>query len=183
MNISIIVAISENNIIGNNGSIPWNIVNEQLLFKKITMGNILIFGRKTYESIGHSLPGRCNIIITRQKGYKAKGCIVANSFELALEISYRCCFYKKKYKKQDVFICGGAKIYELAIPLTNRIYLTTIHKNVDGDTYFPDFPFDKFKIVNSNFFSDTISYSLTIYDRTNKISTLSPQTWLLRYAL
>jgi len=160
MKISIIVAVSENKVIGNKGSIPWNIPEEQLLFKKITMGHTLIFGRKTYESIGRPLPGRRNIIITRQKEYKAKGCIIAHSLDQALFLGRG-----EKNDKKDIFIGGGKEIYKLAVPFVNRIYLTTIHKKIKGDTFFPDFPVDDFKVIHSESFIDTLSYSFKIYQR------------------
>ncbi len=129
--INIIVAISENNVIGRGNDIPWYIPKDLEHFKKLTTGNTVIMGRKTYESLPKEyrpLPNRVNIVITRDKSYQAKGCLVVNSLEEAL---------RKSDNNREIFIIGGGQIYREGLKFAERIYLTKIHKNIEGDTYFP----------------------------------------------
>lgn len=129
--INIIVATSENNVIGRGNDIPWYIPEDLEHFKKLTTGNTVIMGRKTYESLPKEyrpLPNRVNIVITRDKSYQAKGCLVVNSLEEAL---------RKSDNNREIFIIGGGQIYREGLKFADRIYLTKIHKNISGDTYFP----------------------------------------------
>lgn len=127
MTISIIVATAENGVIGNRGNMPWRLPADLAHFKRITTGHPIIMGRVTHESIGRALPGRYNLVITNEKNYQADGCEVANSLEEAL---------KKVTGEKEVFIIGGASIYEQALPKADRIYLTLIHARPEGDRYF-----------------------------------------------
>ena len=129
MLISLIAAMASNRVIGNKGDIPWKIPGEQMLFKKITLGHTVIMGRKTYESLGKPLPGRTNIVITRQKDYQAPGCKVANNLAAALA---DC-----SPDEQEAFICGGGQLYHESIGMADKIYLTVIPREMSGDTYFP----------------------------------------------
>tara|TARA_R110000751_G_C13615649_1_gene463910 strand:+ start:240 stop:710 length:471 start_codon:yes stop_codon:yes gene_type:complete len=129
--INIIVATSENNVIGKGNDIPWYIPKDLEHFKKLTTGNTVIMGRKTYESLPKEyrpLPNRINIVITRDKSYQAKGCLVVNSLEDAL---------RKADNDKEIFIIGGGQIYREGLKFAERIYLTKIHNNIEGDTYFP----------------------------------------------
>jgi len=129
--INIIVATSENNVIGKGNDIPWYIPEDLEHFKKLTTGNTVIMGRKTYESLPKEyrpLPNRINIVITRDKTYQAKGCLVVNSLEDAIT---------KADNDREIFIIGGGQIYREGLKFADRIYLTKIHKNISGDTYFP----------------------------------------------
>ncbi len=130
MRISLIVAMSENRVIGSHGGLPWRLSADLKRFKRLTMGHHIIMGRKTYESIGRLLPGRTSVIITRQAGYEVPGAIVAHSFDEALELAA---------DDSEVFIVGGAEIYRQALPRADRVYLTRVHATVDGDTSFADF--------------------------------------------
>lgn len=130
MDVSIIVAASENGVIGRNGQIPWRLPSEQALFKKITMGHPMIMGRKTHEAIGRALPGRTNIVVTSQPDYSAEGCSVVNSIDDALELA------KKARGSDEIFIIGGSEIYNQVMPKVSKIYLTRVHTKVDGDTFF-----------------------------------------------
>jgi dihydrofolate reductase len=131
MIISAVVAIGENHAIGKNNQLLWHLPNDLKHFKQITSGGTVIMGRKTYDSVGRPLPNRRNIIITRQK-LEIAGCEVVSSVEGALALCR---------DEKEVFIVGGAEIYRLALPLTNRIYLTIVHQNFDADAFFP--PLDK----------------------------------------
>ena len=129
--VNIIVSTSENNVIGRENGIPWYIPQDLKHFKKLTVGNTVIMGRKTYESLPKEhrpLPNRVNIVVTRNKKYEAKNCIVVNSLVDAI---------KKSDNDKEVFIIGGGQIYKESLKFAERIYLTKVHKHIEGDTYFP----------------------------------------------
>lgn len=126
--ISLIVAASSNNVIGVNGGLPWHLSDDLKRFKAITMGKPIVMGRKTYESIGRPLPGRQNIVITRQACFAAAGCEVVPSAESAVVAAANA---------PEIMVIGGAQIYELFLPQAQRIYLTRVCVEVDGDAYFP----------------------------------------------
>jgi dihydrofolate reductase len=128
MTVSIIVAIAKNNAIGKDNKLLWYLPNDLKHFKDVTTGHTVIMGRKTYDSVGKPLPKRRNIIITRQ-AISIEGCEVVNSLETALALCK---------DEDEVFIVGGAEIYRQSIPLTNRIYLTVIDQEFDGDSFFPE---------------------------------------------
>jgi dihydrofolate reductase len=128
MRISAIVAMSDNRVIGNHGQLPWYLPADLKNFKKITMGYPIIMGRKTWQSINRPLPGRHNIIITRESAFQAEECTVVNSLTAALNAAAG---------SDEVFIIGGASIYEEMMPLMQRLYITLIHENFEGDTWFP----------------------------------------------
>ncbi len=130
MQLSIIVAMDRNRVIGNNDSLPWHISADLKNFKKITMGKPIVMGRKTHESIGRPLPGRENIIITRDKTYQAEGCTVLNSID---EIFEYC------EGVEEVMITGGSEIYKYTLEQATRLYLTEVHTEIEGDTFFPEF--------------------------------------------
>lgn len=129
MEIAIIVAMTSQGLIGKNNQIPWHLPADLQRFKKITMGNPIVMGRKTFESLPSILPGRQHIVLTRNKDYHATGCnIVANwneVEELVAEVT-------------KVFVIGGADIYKYALPLAQQMYVTLVHANLEGETYFPE---------------------------------------------
>ncbi|MCL4637725.1 dihydrofolate reductase [Olivibacter jilunii] len=128
---SIIVAASKNNAIGKNNELLWHMPADLKFFRKTTSGHTVIMGRKTFESVGEALPKRRNIVITRQANFQADNIEVVNSLEEALAAC--------EHEKEEVFIVGGAQIYEQAMSLTDRIYLTRInHDFQDADTFFPE---------------------------------------------
>ena len=135
MIVSIIVAIGENNAIGKNNQLLWHMPNDLRHFKNTTAGRTIIMGRKTFDSVGKPLPKRRNIVVTRQD-ITIPGCEVVKSIEDGLALCKG---------EDEVFIGGGAEIYRLAIPLTNRIYLTIIHQNFDADTFFPEIDYKQWK--------------------------------------
>ena len=126
--ISLIVAVSTNNVIGADGDLPWRLSDDLKRFKVVTMGKPIVMGRKTYESIGRPLPGRQNIVITRRNNFTADGCDVVQSTEEAVEVAGGA---------DEVMVIGGSQIYAAFLPLAERIYLTRVHTEVDGDTFFP----------------------------------------------
>lgn len=129
MNINLIVAVDENNGIGKNNLLPWHLPADLKHFKTLTSGHPVIMGRKTFDSIGKVLPNRQNIVISRQNGLAIPGADVAGSLSQALDLCKN---------EEDVFVIGGAEIFEQALPLANVLYLTIIHHNFDADTFFPE---------------------------------------------
>ncbi len=128
MTISIVVAIAQNNAIGKDNKLLWHLPKDLKHFKEITTGGTIIMGRKTYDSVGRPLPNRRNIVITRQQ-IEIPGCEVVNSLDAALKLCTT---------ETEVFIVGGAEIYKLAMPLTDRVYLTIVHQDFEADTFFPE---------------------------------------------
>lgn len=138
MNISLVVAMSENNAIGRNGALPWHLPNDLKHFKQVTWGKPIIMGRTTYESIGKPLPGRTNIILTRDANFEAPGCTVLHSKEAVLEVCQA---------EDEIMIMGGAQIYQLFLPLVTKLYLTLVHTKIEADTFFPPLDFDAWQEV------------------------------------
>jgi len=135
--ISMIAAMGENREIGKDNKLLWHIPGELPRFKKITLGHPVIMGRKTFEAIlehrgGTLLPGRLNIVVTRNKRYKANGALVVHSLEEAVEVG-------KKKDKEEIFIIGGGQIYEQGIKLADKLYLTIVEGDFEADTFFPDY--------------------------------------------
>lgn len=130
MIISMISAMSKGRVIGLNGTMPWHLPADLANFKRITMGSPVIMGRKTYDSIGMPLPGRKNIVLSRSDGFSIKGCDVVSDLDSALELAN---------DENQIFIIGGQQLYQQALPLAQRLYLTHIDAQFEGDTFFPDY--------------------------------------------
>ncbi len=128
MKIVILVAFDQNRLIGRNNELPWHLPADLKYFKSVTMGHHIIMGRKTYDSIGKPLPGRISVVITKQQNWIAEGCVVAHS----LEDAFLQCGDEK-----EVFIIGGAQIFEQSISVATDLYITKILNEFEGDTYFP----------------------------------------------
>ena len=128
MMISIIVAASENGVIGVQGELPWRLSDDLRRFKQLTMGKPIVMGRKTWDSIGRPLPGRQNIVITRQADFDARGCDVVRSREAAVAAAQGA---------PELMIIGGSQVYELFLPDAARVYLTRVHAQIKGDAHFP----------------------------------------------
>ncbi|ADQ17703.1 dihydrofolate reductase [Leadbetterella byssophila DSM 17132] len=141
MEIALLVAVAENGVIGKDNQLLWKLRDDLQLFKKRTLGHPIIMGRKTYESIGKPLPGRTNIVISRNAGLKLEGCTVTSSLEEALEVA------QNLHPEQEIFVIGGGKIYELATPIATKLYLTKVNVVLEGDTYFDLKPFENWQIV------------------------------------
>lgn len=129
--ISLLVAHDANRVIGHNNQMPWHIPEELAYFKKISMGKAMIMGRKTFESIGRPLPGRLSIVVTRNTDYNAEGIVVAHELSEAIQ--------KAKDYSEEVVVIGGAEIFRLAMEKAERLYVTSIENEFEGDTYFPDY--------------------------------------------
>ena len=139
MIISLIAAMGKNRTIGKNNSLPWTLPADMQYFRDKTRGKPVIMGRKTYESIGKPLPKRLNIIVTHDNEYKAEGCVVVHSADEAL---------KAAGNVEEVMIIGGSQIYKEFLPKVNRMYLTFIDAEFEGDTYFPEYKIEEWKEVS-----------------------------------
>lgn len=160
--VSLVVAVSENRVIGKDNQLLWNLPNDMKFFKNTTWGMPVIMGRKTFESLGKPLAGRTNIVITRQADWNQPGTVVVPSLDKALESA-------SDTDAKEVFVIGGGQIYEQAMPIADRLYYTRVHTNVDGDTYFPAIDTTRFKLVSSLPFTaddrHKFAYTFEIWDR------------------
>ena len=138
--ISVIVAMAGNRVIGANGAIPWHLPEELKRFKRVTMGHHIIMGRKTWESIGHPLPGRTTVIVTRQQDYAAPGARIVNSLDAAIAACGG---------DDEIFVIGGAELYAQALPRAGRLYLTTVDVELTGDTVMPPFDMMEWREVST----------------------------------
>lgn len=147
--LSIIVAKANNNVIGGNNKLLWHLSNDLKRFKEITTGNTIIMGRKTFESLPKVLPNRHHVILTSNKSYKvdSDSVTVVNNVEEIIE--------KYSSSAEEAFIIGGGEIYNLLLPFTNKLYLTRIYKDFEGDTYFPSIDLSNWEVsYKSEIFSD-----------------------------
>ena len=164
MKISLIVAMASNRVIGLNNQMPWHLSADLKKFKKITMGSPILMGRKTYESIGRPLPGRTNIIVSRNLEYRQNGCMIFNDLKTAL--------IKACENADEIFVIGGSDLYETILPIADAIYLTIINKEFLGDAYFPGIDLnDWFEVERENINDDpdvAFSYSFLKFERANK---------------
>jgi dihydrofolate reductase len=165
MIVSAIAALSKNRVIGKNNDLPWRLPDDTKFFMLTTKGHHVIMGRKNYDSLDQKfkpLPDRTNLVITRQKDFKAPGCTVLHAIEPALDIA-------RKNSEQECFIIGGAEIYKLAMPLTNRLYLTEIDAEVQGDTYFPEVKKAEWKEISRKHHAadgrHRFAFDFVIYDK------------------
>jgi len=134
MKLSIIVAVAENGVIGRGGQLPWHLSADLQRFKRLTMGHAILMGRKTWESIGRPLPGRTSIVISRQNDFRSSydEVLVASNLDEALAQARRL-----NIESDEAFIIGGARIYEMSLPRADRLFVTRIHAQIEGEVYFP----------------------------------------------
>lgn len=164
--ISIIVAYSKNRVIGKNGKIPWNIKADMQHFKNLTTGNVLIMGRNTFEEIGHPLSNRYTIIVSSSKNFDSENSKTVHSFEDALIEAKKIVLENLAYIGKNIFVCGGQRIYKSAIPFTEKLYVTEIDAEIEGDAYFPEFDDSQFKLVSKVSEQDSnFSFSFLEYNR------------------
>ena len=141
MVISLLLAASENNVIGKNNQLPWDLPNDLKFFKNITWGMPLIMGRKTFESFRKALKGRTNIVVTRQTGWQAEGVTVVKDLEQAFEEA-------ETTDSKEVFVIGGGEIFRETFGIADKIYITRVHANIEGDVYFPEINEDEWTLVS-----------------------------------
>lgn len=160
--ISLVVAAATNNAIGKNNQLLWHLPNDLQFFKNTTWGSVVIMGRKTFESVNKPLSGRINIVITQQPNWSAEGVIVSNSLDEALTKA-------AETNCKEIFIIGGGQIYRESMHVADRIYLTRVHAEIEGDTFFPAINSLEWKLQSSqDFTSDekhAYNYSIEVWDR------------------
>lgn len=168
MRIAAIFAMSSNRVIGINNQLPWNLPADLRHFKSVTMGKPILLGRKTYLSIGRALPGRTNIVITRDLNFKVPGCMVAHTIADALLLAG---------SSDEVFVIGGAELYKQLLPQTDRLYMTLIHHEFKGDAFFPIFNESEWETVDRQDFNideeNPYAYSFIILDRVTEVNKTS----------
>jgi dihydrofolate reductase len=164
MKLSLIVAVSRNGVIGINNQLPWHLPEDLKYFKSVTMGKPMIMGRKTYDSIGRPLPGRTNIVITRDPSWQAEGVEVASTLEAALELGRFAC---DKANADEIMVIGGEQIYRMTLPAAKRLYLTQVEAEVEGDAFFPEIDINDWQQVAETHpeLTDTHPYRFLILDR------------------
>lgn len=157
MKISSIVAVAENGVIGKDNDLPWRLSDDLKFFKKTTSGHHIIMGRKNYQSIGFPLPKRTNIILTKNPFFIVSNCLIANSIEEALDLALQ-------NGEEEVFIIGGAKIYEQTMDIIDTLYYTEVHAKPEGDVYFPDIDWSEWELLHAEKFeaNDKNMYPFTI---------------------
>ena len=136
MKLALIWAMSNNRTIGRNNALPWHLPEDMKYFKRVTMGKPIIMGRKTWKSIGRPLPGRTNVVITRDKNFHADGVKIVHTLDEAVALSEKICLIDGA---EEAVVIGGAEIYALSLPRADRLYMTQVHAEVDGDAHFPEF--------------------------------------------
>jgi len=158
--LSMIVAMAKNRVIGAEGKIPWHLPNELQLFKSVTMGHHIIMGRKTYESIGRLLPGRTTVIVTRQRDYAIPGAKIAHTLEEAVALCIG---------DSEIFVIGGGELYRAAMPMADRLYLTVVDAEPDGDTQMPEFNAAEWRLQSTKQYSrderHAHDYRFEVHDR------------------
>jgi dihydrofolate reductase len=163
MILSHIVAASENNVIGKNNTLPWHMPDDMNYFKTTTWGHAIIMGRKSYEAEGKALPGRINIVVTRDKNFVIPDGIVVHSLNDAIQTAIL------NEQKNEVFIAGGGEIYRESLSLVKRIYLTRVHAHIDGNVFYPELNYDIWKPVKQEFhFKDKknpFDYTYYVFER------------------
>jgi dihydrofolate reductase len=164
MTISLIVAAAENNAIGKNNQLLWHLPNDLKFFKNTTWGMPVIMGRKTFESVNKPLPGRFNIVITRQANWKADSVIAATDLQDALQKA-------AETNCNEIFIIGGGEIYKQAYELADKIYLTRVHTEIDGDTFFPALDENKWQLISNQDFAADEKHAFAY----------SFQTWVVKH--
>jgi dihydrofolate reductase len=156
--LSLIVAIAKNGVIGVNNTLPWHLPEDLKRFKALTMGHHIVMGRKTYDSLGRLLPGRTTVIVTRNKNYHVEGALIAHSLQEALS---QCA------DDDEVFLIGGAELYQAGLTLADKLYITEIDLEVEGDAHFPPIPYAEFKEVarEAHVSEKGMKFNYVIYQR------------------
>jgi dihydrofolate reductase len=159
--ISFLVAIDKNRVIGKDNALPWRLPADLKFFKDVTMGHTIIMGRKTYESIGRALPGRENVVLTRDEHYHAEGCTILHYISDVEEM--------EKNTDKELIVIGGAEIFKQTFPIADRLYITEIDEEFEGDTFFPEFNEEEWKVVSKKKGikdeKNPYDYYFLVYDR------------------
>ncbi|NOY36489.1 MAG: dihydrofolate reductase [Chlorobi bacterium] len=160
--ISHIAAMARNRVIGKNNRLPWHMPDDLAYFFRITRGHHVIMGRRNFEANGKALPNRVNIVVTQQKDYYAPGCVIVNSVADALN-------YSEDHGETEAFIIGGGEIYKATLPIVQRIYLTIIDTEVEGDTFYPELDMRMWKTLSEKHHEANVQnphpYTFFIYEK------------------
>ena len=166
MKLAMIWGMSRNRTIGRNNALPWHLSEDLKYFRRVTMGKPIIMGRKTWESIGKPLPGRSNIVITRDPAYSAEGVKVVRTLEDAISLAENIALIDGA---EEAVVIGGAQIYAQALPLAQRLYMTQVHAEVEGDTFFPQFDLTQWNEIGHEDFAasgpNPYDYSFVVLER------------------
>lgn len=166
VSVGMIVAMATNGVIGRDNQLPWHLPGDLKYFKAVTMGKPIIMGRKTYESIGRPLPGRPNIVISRDAHFQADQVLLASTIEEALTLGKRTAL---DMGADEVMIIGGSQVYHALLPLADRLYLTEVQTEVEGDSYFPEFDVMQWQEIERTDFlaegDNPFDYSFVIYQK------------------
>ena len=164
--IALVVAAGENNVIGKDGGLPWHVSSDLKFFRKITLGKPVIMGRKTFQSIGKPLGGRPHIVVTRDPDFVADGIFVAPDLDVAVDMARELA---ADLGQDEVMVIGGGQVYQATLPRADRVYLTRIHANPDGDAHFPSLSDDGWSCVSEERHEpgprDDYGFSLMVYER------------------
>lgn len=158
MKISLIVAAAENNVIGRNNDLPWSLPDDMKFFVRTTKGHHILMGRKNLESFGKLLPKRTNIVLTRDEDYEFEGAEIFHDIVAAIQ-------FAKERGEEELMVIGGGEIYKQVLPHADRIYLTRIHTEIEGDTFFPEFDQNQWKVVSEEYHpkDEKHNYAFTFY--------------------
>lgn len=169
MKIALIVAASQNNVIGLDNQLPWHLPEDLQYFKAVTMGKPILMGRKTYDSIGRPLPGRTNIVLTRDANWSAEGVVVVNDLDSATAASEKACVAAGV---DELMIIGGEQIYRKFLPVADKLYLTKVEAVVEGDAYFPAIDSDQWQQVAEKIPEEVgnYSYRFVVLERMARLS-------------
>ena len=166
MQLSIMVAAASNGVIGRNNSLPWHLPGDLQYFKRVTMGKPVVMGRKTFESIGRPLPGRTNVVVSRDPHYAAEGVKVVASLDAALELAADIATINGV---DELVVIGGEQIYREALPMAQRLYLTEVHADVQGDAVLPPIRWDEWREISRERHaangSNPYDYSFVVFER------------------
>ncbi|MHB1091495.1 dihydrofolate reductase [Thiobacillus sp.] len=158
--VSVIAALAKNRVIGIENRLPWRLPEDLAHFKALTLGHAILMGRKTFESLGRPLPGRTNIVITRKPDYYREGCLVVGSIPAAITLCKDA---------DEIFFIGGAELYAQAIPLADRLYLTEVDIETEGDAWFPDYEKRAFREISRESHTggkgDALQFDFVVYER------------------
>lgn len=166
MKICLIAALAQNRVVGIDNQLPWHLPEDLKYFRRTTTGKTVIMGRKTYDSIGRPLPNRSNIVVSRNPACKIDNVQVVNSLPAALALAENISHINGV---DEIMVIGGATLYEAALPVAQRLYLTLVHATVEGDAYFPEVDFSQWQEVAREDFSasenNPYAYSFVVYDK------------------
>ncbi|AJQ97716.1 dihydrofolate reductase [Gynuella sunshinyii] len=166
MKLALVWAMARNRVIGKDNQLPWRLPNDMKRFRQLTTGKCVIMGRKTYDSLGKPLPDRENIVITRQQHLSLPGVHVAGSLEEAIELAESL---SEARQQDEIMVMGGAEIYARALPMADRLYITQVHADIEGDTCFPEFDMQSWQLQSTEEFcadaDHSYDYSFAVYSR------------------